>query len=332
MEAPEQTTLDFTNVPHIFGVPRYLYRKALRALRGWMRDSLRPPQTSSLRARAVALLLRRDRASALPRFRSRGQAAPSGAAGHDAVPNVNAGAPAITPGTAPQLYATVLICTYNRAAFLARTLDSLAPMPADSGFSWDVLVVDNNSSDDTRDGRAVARRAASPSRCAICSSRVRESRTRSTPGSPRLAGRDHRRSPTTMSRSSGTGSRRRAPLRRSARHRLHRRSGPTDLGRAASGVARRDRQSLAARSRSWTTAPSRSCSRTRTRRRSARTWRCARALIARIGGFGPDLGRNGESLLGQEQAEFFCRSREVGARGLYVPAMALGITSCRRAG
>ena len=48
-----------------------------------------------------------------------------------------------------------------------------------------------------------------------------------------------------------------------------------------------------------------------------------RSLIDRIGGFDPDLGRRGESLLGQEQAEFFCRSRAVGARGLYEPAMAL---------
>lgn len=29
MEAPEQTTLDFRQVPHVLGVPRYLYRKAL---------------------------------------------------------------------------------------------------------------------------------------------------------------------------------------------------------------------------------------------------------------------------------------------------------------
>ena len=29
MEAPERTTLDFRTVPHLFGVPRYLYRKAL---------------------------------------------------------------------------------------------------------------------------------------------------------------------------------------------------------------------------------------------------------------------------------------------------------------
>jgi hypothetical protein len=46
-----------------------------------------------------------------------------------------------------------------------------------------------------------------------------------------------------------------------------------------------------------------------------------RSLISRIGGFDPELGRKGDSLLGQEQAEFFCRSREAGARGLYEPAM-----------
>ena len=45
MEAPEQTTLDFTTVPHIFGVPRYLYRKALTALRGRIVESLRGRHT-----------------------------------------------------------------------------------------------------------------------------------------------------------------------------------------------------------------------------------------------------------------------------------------------
>jgi hypothetical protein len=48
-----------------------------------------------------------------------------------------------------------------------------------------------------------------------------------------------------------------------------------------------------------------------------------RALIDRIGGFDPELGRRGKSLLGQEQAEFFCRARAIGARGVYEPAMSL---------
>ena len=48
-----------------------------------------------------------------------------------------------------------------------------------------------------------------------------------------------------------------------------------------------------------------------------------RRLIERIGGFHPELGRRGRSLLGQEQAEFFARGRAFGARGQYVPAMEL---------
>jgi glycosyltransferase involved in cell wall biosynthesis len=48
-----------------------------------------------------------------------------------------------------------------------------------------------------------------------------------------------------------------------------------------------------------------------------------RELIDLIGGFDPTLGRTGASLLGQEQAEFFCRSRAIGARGLYVPEMVI---------
>ena len=41
MEAPERTTLDFTKVPHVLGVPRYLYRKALTAAIDWVRALLR---------------------------------------------------------------------------------------------------------------------------------------------------------------------------------------------------------------------------------------------------------------------------------------------------
>lgn len=41
MEAPEHTTLDFSKVPHVFGVPRYLYRKAITAAFAWARAALR---------------------------------------------------------------------------------------------------------------------------------------------------------------------------------------------------------------------------------------------------------------------------------------------------
>jgi glucosyl-dolichyl phosphate glucuronosyltransferase len=41
METPEQTTLDFSLVPHIAGVPRYLYRRALANLLRWFRSVVR---------------------------------------------------------------------------------------------------------------------------------------------------------------------------------------------------------------------------------------------------------------------------------------------------
>jgi glucosyl-dolichyl phosphate glucuronosyltransferase len=41
MEAPERTTLDFSTVPHIFGVPRYLYRRAFANLGQWLAAALR---------------------------------------------------------------------------------------------------------------------------------------------------------------------------------------------------------------------------------------------------------------------------------------------------
>lgn len=39
MEAPERTTLDFRTVPHVIGVPRYLFRKAARHAGDWVRAS-----------------------------------------------------------------------------------------------------------------------------------------------------------------------------------------------------------------------------------------------------------------------------------------------------
>jgi glycosyltransferase involved in cell wall biosynthesis len=54
-------------------------------------------------------------------------------------------------------HATVLICTYNRAELLRETLAALQSMPAPSACRVEIVVVDNNSSDDTR---SVVERAA----------------------------------------------------------------------------------------------------------------------------------------------------------------------------
>jgi glycosyltransferase involved in cell wall biosynthesis len=46
--------------------------------------------------------------------------------------------------------ASVIICTYNRSGSLERTLASLARMELRDSADWELLVVDNNSKDDTR--------------------------------------------------------------------------------------------------------------------------------------------------------------------------------------
>jgi glycosyltransferase involved in cell wall biosynthesis len=46
-----------------------------------------------------------------------------------------------------------------------------------------------------------------------------------------------------------------------------------------------------------------------------------RRVVQIVGGFDASFGRKGRSLLGQEQGEFFCRTRAAGLRGLYVPDM-----------
>ncbi len=46
---------------------------------------------------------------------------------------------------------SVVICTRNRAASLARTLESLCAMQRPDGWAWEVVVVDNGSTDATAD-------------------------------------------------------------------------------------------------------------------------------------------------------------------------------------
>lgn len=44
---------------------------------------------------------------------------------------------------------SVIVCTYNRSESLIKTLDSLVQLWAPPGLSWELIVVDNNSTDDT---------------------------------------------------------------------------------------------------------------------------------------------------------------------------------------
>lgn len=56
----------------------------------------------------------------------------------------------MSSGGPSDLHVTIAICTRNRAALLRDTLNSLLEMNIDEDCSFDVLVVDNNSTDDTR--------------------------------------------------------------------------------------------------------------------------------------------------------------------------------------
>ncbi len=46
---------------------------------------------------------------------------------------------------------TVILCTYNRCSSLAKALESVAASELPTAIEWDVLVVDNNSRDQTRE-------------------------------------------------------------------------------------------------------------------------------------------------------------------------------------
>ena len=45
---------------------------------------------------------------------------------------------------------TVILCTYNRCKRLAKALESVAASALPASVDWEVLVVDNNSKDETR--------------------------------------------------------------------------------------------------------------------------------------------------------------------------------------
>ena len=47
------------------------------------------------------------------------------------------------------MHVTVAVCTWNRAALLDRTLESLTRVAIPSGVTWEVIVANNNSTDHT---------------------------------------------------------------------------------------------------------------------------------------------------------------------------------------
>jgi len=228
-------------------------------------------------------------------------------------------APSIPRASGSHLDATILVCTYNRSDELSRTLDSLAGLRVRNDISWDVLIVDNNSTDSTRE--VVERRVPSfpaPLRY-VFEGRQGKSHALNT-GMAATAARillftdDDVRVPATWLNAAV------APLLE--RDDIEYTGGPVrpiwgarqpvwleETGNLGGTIAVKDhgRAPFVFEERKKTPLGVNMAVR--------------RSLIDRIGGFRPDLGRSGKSLLGQEQAEFFYRSRHAGARGLYVPDM-----------
>ena len=216
--------------------------------------------------------------------------------------------------------ASVLICTYNRAELLAITLDSLSAVR--SLRRWDIVVVDNNSSDGTRQVvEAFARRSPVPV------DYIFEPRQGKSYALNR--GIDASRGELIVFTDDDVAVRPDwleagcEPLDRDPA--IDYTGGPVRPSWASQPPGWIDQT----RSDLWGTlaildyGPEPFIFEERQRVPLGVNMAVRRSLIDRIGAFHPGLGRRPGSLLGQEQAEFFARSRAAGARGLYVPGMEL---------
>jgi glucosyl-dolichyl phosphate glucuronosyltransferase len=219
------------------------------------------------------------------------------------------------------LTATVLICTYNRAAFLGETLDSLARSRPEL-VSWNVSVVDNNSSDGTRDV-VLSRVATYPVPLVyLFEGRQGKSHALNTGLNATTAPFVLFTDDDVIVDDGWIDASCRAMLEDET---IDYTGGPVRPIWEQPCPAWLDQR----RSDLWGTlaildyGPERFVFEERRRVPLGANMAVRRRLLEQIGGFDPRLGRRGNSLLGQEQAEFFCRSRAAGARGVYEPAMGL---------
>jgi glycosyltransferase involved in cell wall biosynthesis len=218
---------------------------------------------------------------------------------------------------------TLLICTWNRAALLDETLASIAAADIPAGIRWEVLVVDNNSTDNTR--QVVERQARSfpaPLRYLFeprqgkswaMNTGLEEARfpivvfadddvrvTRGWLASVCAAFRDHPE----IAYAGGPVD----PIWEEPCPRWFAQTGKVlwgtlailDYGPEPFVFEERRKIPLGA------------------------NFAIRRSMIDRIGGFDPTLGRNSDRvLLGQELPVFFARARAAGLRGLYLPGMSV---------
>jgi glycosyltransferase involved in cell wall biosynthesis len=216
---------------------------------------------------------------------------------------------------------TVLICTWNRARLLGETLTSLRKMHVPPTCRWEVVVVDNNSTDETRD--VVARVAPSfPVRLDYVFE-PRQGKSHAMNAGMRASGYpivafcddDVRVNPGWLTSVAES-------------FREHPEIGY--LGGPVDPIWEQPCPSWFARTGKllWGTlaildyGEQSFVFEEQRRVPLGANFAVRRALFDEVGGFDPAFGRNSESvLLGQELPEFFARTRAVNARGLYVPAM-----------
>ena len=216
---------------------------------------------------------------------------------------------------------TVVICTWNRAARLAETLTALERMQVASDISWDVVVVDNNSDDETR--AVVERRSATfrvPLRYVFESrqgkSRAMNAGLRSST-SPLLVFVDDDVRVDAQWLTAVVRAFREYP-------RIDYAGGPVD----PIWEVPRPAWFAATGKILWGTlaildyGQERFIFEERRRIPLGANFAVRRRLIDMVGDFDPSLGRNSDQqLLGQELPEFFARTRAAGAIGMYLPAM-----------
>jgi glycosyltransferase involved in cell wall biosynthesis len=214
--------------------------------------------------------------------------------------------------------ASVIVCTYNRAGWLDTTLRSLSHIV--TGRPWEIVVVDNNSTDGTR--AVVARHAAVSAVPLVYLFEPRQGKSNAlNTGMAHASGDifvftddDVDIDPAWLDAACDALEREPA---------IEYVGGPVGPMWEAPPPRWFDHQ----RSDLWGTlaildyGPSSFVFEERQRVPLGVNMAVRRRLVDRVGGFHPALGRTGKSLLGQEQAEFFSRARASGARGLYVPGM-----------
>jgi glycosyltransferase involved in cell wall biosynthesis len=220
------------------------------------------------------------------------------------------------------------VCTFNRSSDLSTTLDSVRCLDVEPPLTWEVIVVDNHSTDDTRE--VVARhQAVFPTTLKYVFEPLQGKSNALNTGLRLACGRLIAFTDDDVSVPSNWLMNSIAPLLRDPD--LAYTGGPVRPiwhGRKPSWLDERGRMGGTIAVKDHGPAPFIFEKQQRIPLGVNMTVR--RKLIERIGGFHPDLGpgaprtrsvriRNRPSLLGQEQADFFYRTRRAGARGMYVP-------------